>query len=189
MRGRYEGRDLAGIVLISDGAATGGFDEDSGDGAVRDFLRSLDTRVHTVWAARDGLKDVAVAKVNADEFAFVRTVVRIDAVIRTTGLPARQVPVTLSTDGQPLRQKLVDLPAGDHDVTVTFEVTPPRVGRYVYEISGAGRARRGGDDEQHAQLRRPRDPRQDPRAPGRRRSRRGTCARCARCSRATRTSI
>jgi len=135
IRSHYEGRDLAGIVLISDGASTGGFDEDSGDGAVRDFLRSLDTRVHTVWAARPGLKDVAVAKVMADEFAFVRTVVRIDAVIRTTGLPARQVPVTLSTDGQPLRQKLVELPAGDHDVTVTFEVTPPRVGRYVYEVS------------------------------------------------------
>jgi uncharacterized membrane protein len=135
IRSHYEGRDLAGIVLVSDGAATGGFDEDSGDGAVRDFLRSLDTRVHTVWAARPGLQDVAVAKVMADEFAFVRTVVRIDAVIRTTGLPARQVPVTLSTDGQPLRQKLVDLPAGDHDVTVTFEVTPPRVGRYVYEVS------------------------------------------------------
>ncbi|HUJ60125.1 MAG TPA: glutamine amidotransferase [Kofleriaceae bacterium] len=134
VRGRYEGRDLAGIVLISDGAGTGSFDEDSGDGAVHDFLRSLDTRVHTVWAARDGLKDVAVAKVMADEFAFVRTVVRIEAVIHTTGLPARQVPVTLSTDGQPLRQKMVDLPAGDHDVHVTFEITPPRVGRYVYEI-------------------------------------------------------
>ncbi len=88
-----------------------------------------------MWAARDGLRDVAVAKVMADEFAFVRTVVRIEAVIRTTGLPARQIPVTLSTDGQPLRQKLVDMPAGAHDVAVTFEVTPPRVGRYVYEIS------------------------------------------------------
>ncbi|MBA3458404.1 MAG: hypothetical protein H0T46_00465 [Deltaproteobacteria bacterium] len=135
IRSRYEGRDLAGIVLISDGAATGGFVEDSGDGAVRDFLRSLDTRVHTVWAAREGLKDVAVAKVMADEFAFVRTVVRIDAMIRTTGMPARQIPVTLSTDGQPLRQKLVDLPSGDREVKVTFEVTPPRVGRYVYEVS------------------------------------------------------
>jgi uncharacterized membrane protein len=134
VRSRYEGRDLAGIVLVSDGAATGSFDEDSGDGAVRDFLRSLDTRVHTVWAARGGLKDVAVAKVMADEFAFVRTVVRIEAVIHTTGLPARQVPVTLSTDGQPLRQKMIDLPAGEHDVAVSFEVTPPRVGRYVYEI-------------------------------------------------------
>ena len=135
LRGRYEGHDLAGVVLISDGAATGSFDEDSGDGAVRDFLRSLDTRVHTVWAARDGLRDLAVARVMADEFAFVRTVVRIEAIIHTTGLPAMQVPVTLSTDGQPLRQKLVDLPGGDHEVAVTFEVTPPRVGRYVYEVS------------------------------------------------------
>ncbi len=135
VRSRYEGRDLAGIVLVSDGAATGSFDEDSGDGAVRDFLRSLDTRVHTVWAARDGLKDVAVAGVMADEFAFVRTVVRIEAVIRSTGLPARRVPVTLSTDGQPLRQKEIDLPGGTQEVKVTFEVTPPRVGRYVYEIS------------------------------------------------------
>jgi uncharacterized membrane protein len=134
VRGRYEGHDLAGIVLISDGAATGSFDEDAGDGAVRDFLHSLDTRVHTVWAARAGLRDVAVARVMADEFAFVRTVVKIEAVIHTTGMPERQVPVTLSTDGQPLRQKMVELPAGDHDVTVTFEITPPRVGRYVYEI-------------------------------------------------------
>jgi uncharacterized membrane protein len=135
VRGRYEGRDLAGIVLISDGAATGSFDEDSGDGAVRDFLRSLDTRVHTVWAAREGLRDVAVAKVMADEFAFVRTATKIDAVIRTTGLPARRVPVTLSLDGEPLRQKTIDLPAGEHEVTVSFEVMPLRVGRYVYEIS------------------------------------------------------
>lgn len=135
VRGRYEGRDLAGVILLSDGASTGGLGADAGDGALRDFLRSLETRVHTVWAARRGLRDVAVAKVMADEFAFVRTVVRIDAVIRTTGLPARKVPVTLSTDGQPLRQKVVDMPAGDHEVTVTFEVTPPRVGRYVYEVS------------------------------------------------------
>ena len=135
VRARYEGRDLAGVVLISDGASTGSFKEDAGEGAVRDFLRGLETKVHTVWAARAGLKDVAVAKVMADEFAFVRTVVRIEAVIRTTGLPARTVPVTLSTDGQPLRQKYVELPAGEHEVTVSFEVTPPRVGRYVYEIA------------------------------------------------------
>lgn len=134
VREHYEGHDLAGIVLISDGAATG-FDDDAGDGAMRDFLRALDTRVHTVWAARDGLKDVAVARVVADEFAFVRTVLRIEAVIHTTGLGARRVPVTLSTDGQTLRRKMIDLGAGDRDIKVTFEVTPPRVGRYVYEVS------------------------------------------------------
>ena len=30
---------------------------------------------------------------------------------------------------------MIELPGGDKDVTVTFEVTPPRVGRYVYEVS------------------------------------------------------
>lgn len=134
VRARYEGHDLAGVVLISDGAATDDFGDDKGAGAVRDFLRSLDTRVHTVWAARPGVRDVAVARVLADEFAFVRTVVRLEAVIRSTGYGPRRVLVSLSSDGQVMRQKFVDLPA-DGSASVVFEVTPPRVGRYLYEIS------------------------------------------------------
>jgi hypothetical protein len=132
VRARYDGRDLAGVVLLSDGAATG--DINDGDGAIRDFLRSLDTRVHTVWMARPGLKDVAVERVDADEFAFVRTVVRIEAVIRSTGYPARRVQVALAADGKVERQKWVELPA-EGTATVSFEVTPPRVGRYLYEIA------------------------------------------------------
>ncbi len=134
VRARYDGRDLAGVVLVSDGSGTGDFDVDTGDGALRDFLRSLETRVHTVWAARPGLRDVSVAKVAADEFAFVRTVVRIEAVIRSTGYPARAVTVSLASDGEVVRQKQVELPA-DGEATVVFEVTPPRVGRYLYEVS------------------------------------------------------
>ena len=134
VRARYAGLDLAGILLLSDGAATGALDEGDGDGALRDFLRSLDTRVHTVWTARRGLKDVATAGVRADELAFVRTVVRIEATLRATGYGARRVMVTLSSDGKPLRQKSVEIPA-DGEATVSFEVTPPRVGKYVYEIA------------------------------------------------------
>ena len=133
VRTRYDGRDLAGVVLVSDGAATGDLD-DKGDGTVRDFLRSLDTRVHTATPVRPGLRDVAVKQVLADEFAFVRTVVRIEAVIRSTGYGPRRVLVNLAADGQVTRQKYVDLPA-DGTATVVFEVTPPRVGRYLYEIS------------------------------------------------------
>ncbi len=134
VRARYDGRDLAGVVLISDGAGTGDFDADRGDGALRDFLRSLDTRVHTVWAARPGIHDVAIARVMADEFAFVRTVVRFEAVIRSTGYGPRTVTVALSSDGAVVRQKDVELAPGG-ETTVVFEVTPPRVGRYLYEIS------------------------------------------------------
>ncbi|MCA9677402.1 MAG: hypothetical protein KC464_20425, partial [Myxococcales bacterium] len=134
VRARYDGKDLAGVVLISDGAGTDPESLGGGDGASRDFLRSLDTRVHTVWAARPGLRDVAVSRVLADEFAFVRTVVRLEAEIRATGYGPKRIQVTLSSDGHPLRQKWVDVPA-DGEATVAFEVTPPRVGRYVYEIA------------------------------------------------------
>lgn len=134
VRARYDGKDLAGVVLVSDGAGTDPESAGGDDGATRDFLRALDTRVHTVWAARQGLRDLAVARVLADEFAFVRTVVRLEAVLRSTGYGPQRVLVTLSSDGQALRQKYVDLPA-EGEATVTFEVTPPRVGRYVYEIA------------------------------------------------------
>jgi uncharacterized membrane protein len=135
VRARYQGPDLAGIVLISDGIGTGDFAGGAGSGAGRDFLRSLEARVHTAWSARPGLKDVAIARVLADEFAFARTVVRVEAVVRTTGYGGRRIPVVLSSDGKPLRRKWVDLPAGEQEVRVEFEFTPAKVGKYVYEIT------------------------------------------------------
>jgi uncharacterized membrane protein len=133
VRARYDGRELAGVVLVSDGVATGGFSVE-GEGATRDFLHSLDTRVHTVWAGRSGLKDVAISQILADEFAFVRTVVRVEAVVRSTGYGKRRIPVTLSSEGKDLRQKWVDIEPGG-SAKVVFELSPPRVGKYVYEIS------------------------------------------------------
>jgi uncharacterized membrane protein len=135
VRARYQGSDLAAIVLISDGIGTGDFAEGAGVGAARDFLRSLESRVHTAWAARPGLKDVAVSRILADEFAFARTVVKVEAVMRSTGYGARRIPVTLSSDGRALRRKWVDLGSGEQEVRVEFEFTPAKVGKYVYEIA------------------------------------------------------
>ncbi len=119
IRGHYEGRDLAGIVLISDGASTGGFDEDSGDGAVA-RLPAL-----ARYPGPHGVGRPPRPARRRGRQGHGRRV-RVRAHRRAGrrgdphhGLPARQVPVTLSTDGQPLRQKLVDLPAGEHDVRVT----------------------------------------------------------------------
>jgi uncharacterized membrane protein len=133
-RARYEGRDLAGVVVLSDGVPTGRFLDGAGDGASIDFLHSLDTHVHTAWIGKPGLKDVAVAKLLADEFAFVRTAVKVEAVIRATGYEKRRIPVTLSSEGRQLRQKWIDIGPGATTTTVSFEFTPARVGKFVYEI-------------------------------------------------------
>ena len=141
-RSRYDGPDLAGIVLLSDGIPTGGFasllpnsNSTAGAGAAKTFLRELDTKVHSLWVGRKGLRDVAMARVLADEFAFVRTVVKVEAIIRATGYARRRIPVTLSSDGVAMRQKWVTIGPGETKTHVAFEFTPPRVGKYVYELS------------------------------------------------------
>jgi uncharacterized membrane protein len=135
VRARYDGRELAGVVLISDGVPTGRFADGVADGSARDFLADLGVRVHTVWVGRRGLADISVARVEADDFAFVRTAVRIDAVIRQSGLPPRDVVVTLERDGAPVKTVTVHLGEGDAEARASFEIVPERIGKFVYRIS------------------------------------------------------
>ncbi len=134
VRKRYKDDELAGIVVVSDGVVTGDLAK-IGMGEFQDFARELDAPVHTVWAARPGLKDLSVAEVRADEFAFVRTVTRVEAVIQATGYGKRRIPVTLSSEGKAMRRKWVDVGPGETTVAVAFEFTPPRVGKFVYKVS------------------------------------------------------
>ncbi len=134
VRKRYKSDELAGLVVISDGVVTGALAE-IGMGEFRDFIRELDVPIHSVWAARPGLKDLAIAEVHADEFAFVRTVTRVEAVIHATGYDKRRVPVTLSSEGKAMRRKWVEVGPGDSTISVAFEFTPPRVGKFVYKVS------------------------------------------------------
>ena len=137
VRSRYRGQDLAGVVLISDGVATGEFGSGAQDsaGETEAFLRALDAPVHTLMSATPGLVDLAVAEVFADEFAFVRTVFKVDATIRSSGTGAARIKVTLLGDGRAMRSKWIDLPAGGGDTKISFELTPGKLGRFVYEIS------------------------------------------------------
>ncbi len=137
-----------------------------GRGTLRDFLAGSTPACTRCGPGRAGLRDVAVARVLADEFAFVRTVVRVEVVIRATGYDSRRIPVTLSSEGQVLRQKWVDIGPGDSEVPVIFEVTPPRVGKLRLRDRHARRRGRGSGREQPARVRAARHPRQDPRAAG-----------------------
>ncbi|MBI4511919.1 MAG: hypothetical protein HY698_19960 [Deltaproteobacteria bacterium] len=135
IRARYEGADLAGIVLVSDGVPTGRFADGVGDGGSKDFLSSLQARVHAAWVGRTGLKDLAVLRVESDELAFVRTVFKVEAVVRATGLGAQDVPVSLKRDGQVIKQAHVQVGGDTPLARVVFEIVPERVGKYFYEVS------------------------------------------------------
>jgi len=136
-RARYEGRDLAGILLFTDGVDTGRLATGLGNDDA-DFVRSLGAPVHGAWVGRRGLFDVAVARVLADEFAFVRTAIKVEAVVRVEGakrLAGRALPVTLRRDGEIVDTASVTVEADQVDYRVSFAITPERVGKYVYEIA------------------------------------------------------
>ncbi len=145
MRTRYEGRDLAGAIVISDGVDNGrlgqGLSATGLDTESLDFLKSMDAPVHTAWVGHPGLHDVAVARVLADDFAFVRTAVQIEAVVRVIGAEGAQdwvgrtLPITLKRDGAAIRTADITVEAGKTDYRVAFNFTPERVGKYLYEIS------------------------------------------------------
>ena len=135
LQGRYAGRDLGAVVIVSDGIDTGRIGRGSLDGETRKTLQALGAPVHTVFIGEPQLRDLSIAAVLADDFAFVRTPVKLEAVLRATGLARRQVEVTLTRDGRLMDVRSVTLDSDDVETKVSFDWTPDRPGNFVFEIA------------------------------------------------------
>ena len=102
LRTRFAGRDLGAVVLLSDGIDTGRIGRGPLDADTRKTLEALGAPVHTVLVGEADLRDLSVAAVLADDFAFVRTPVKLEALIRHSGLGGRVIEVSLLRDGREL---------------------------------------------------------------------------------------
>jgi uncharacterized membrane protein len=138
---RYEGQELGGIVILSDGIDLGPLGrrvkrgEPLDEGTIAQ-LKRLKAPIHTIAAARaDGLKDLAVARVVRDDFAFVHNKVSVDVELQALGLPPQSIPVELRRDGEVLQRKIVELTAEKTSYSVTFELVPRRIGKEIYTVS------------------------------------------------------
>jgi uncharacterized membrane protein len=134
LRTRFAGRDVGAVVVISDGIDTGRIGRGPLDADTRRTLDALAAPVHTVFVGEQELRDLSVATVLADDFAFVRTPVKLQAVLRHSGLGGRMVDVSLLRDGRLLDVKAVRLVDERLQETVTFDFTPDHPGNYVFEI-------------------------------------------------------
>lgn len=135
LRGRYAGRDLGGVVIVSDGIDTGRVGRGPLDGETRKTLAALEAPVSTVLVGERELRDLSVAAVLADDFAFVRTPIKLEAVIRHSGLGNRQVEVTLTRDGRLVDSKAVHLRGAASEQKISFDYTPDHPGNVVFEIA------------------------------------------------------
>ncbi len=149
VRQRFEGRDLAGVVLFSDGLDNGRLSAGQSepkpgqlslDADTQEFLRALDVPVHTVAVGKPGLRDIALTRVLADQFAFARTSVEVEARLQVFGAKAagwggRHLPVTLRRDGVPILTVDIEVQPEQREYRVIFPFTPDRVGKFLYDIS------------------------------------------------------
>ncbi|MBN2573497.1 MAG: hypothetical protein JXP73_02940 [Deltaproteobacteria bacterium] len=134
LRTRFAGRDLAAVVLVSDGIDNGRIGRGPLDADTRKTLEALAAPVHTVRVGEPELRDLSVAAVLADDFAFVRTPVKLEAVLRHSGLGGRVVEVSLLRDARTIAAKAVLLRKESAQEKVLFDFTPDRPGNYVFEI-------------------------------------------------------
>ncbi len=134
LRTRFGGRDLGAVVLISDGIDNGRIGRGPLDADTRKTLEALAAPVHTVFIGEEKLRDLSVAAVLSDDFAFVRTPVKIEAVLRQSGLGGRMVEVSLLRDGRLIDAKAVLLRENSAQERVVFDFTPDHPGNYVFEI-------------------------------------------------------
>jgi uncharacterized membrane protein len=135
LQGRYAGRDLGAVVVVSDGIDTGRVGRGPLDGETRKTLLALGAPVHTVFIGEPSLRDLSIAAVLADDFAFVRTPLKLEAILRATGLSGRQIEVTLTRDGRLQDVRSVTLDSDEVETKVTFDWTPDRPGNFVFEIA------------------------------------------------------
>ncbi len=121
-----EHEDLGAVVVVSDGADRSGFDVDE--------LARGGVRVHTVAVSEEGLRDDAIARVEADPVGFLRRTARVRVLVRSMGGAGGPIPVTLRRDREVVHEVAVEVPPGG-EATVEIPFVPTRMGRAVYRVS------------------------------------------------------
>jgi len=135
LKKRTPRKDLAGVVLVSDGADNGRLAGGTLTAAARTFFSELGAPVHTALAGGGAIKDLAVAELHVDHFAFVRNAVRVEADLLALGVDQPTVTVTLQAAGAVVAQTTVALRPGKTRYRARLEFVPQRVGKFVYTVS------------------------------------------------------
>jgi uncharacterized membrane protein len=132
--------ELGGIVIISDGIDTGAIGRrvtrgEKLDQRTRELLDELDVPINTLSAAdSDGIKDVAVARVRHDDFAFVHNKTSVEVELQVVGMGDTSFPVSLRREGDLVQTRKVDVEPGKTRYEIDFEFVPKKLGKEIYSV-------------------------------------------------------
>jgi uncharacterized membrane protein len=137
LRARYGNQSLGAVVLLSDGIDTTHAGRAARlDTETRAVVRALDAPIYAFTLPDDGaLKDLAIADVAFNPFAFLMNATTLDAVVRVHGYEGGRVTVRLLDGSKELAVQTVSITPGRTDLPVSFEYVPQRLGRAVYTVA------------------------------------------------------
>ena len=126
---RFQGRPLAGVLLLTDGNAT-----DLANGAVPD-LRGLPPIYPVVIGRRDSVQDIAVQQVAVSQSSFEDAPVTLQADIVASGYRGRPVVArVVDRTGKTVQEQTADARGDGESIAFRFQMKPEQTGLSFYQV-------------------------------------------------------
>ncbi|UOQ82768.1 VWA domain-containing protein [Hymenobacter sp. 5414T-23] len=126
IREGYEGRNLAGVVLASDGLVNQGRAPQYTDYNFPIYALGLGDTI--------AKKDLSLPQLTYNRVAFSGNQFPVEAEVAYDGFAGQVATVVLRENGRVLQTKRVNLPAGQRRTKTTFLITAPAPGKRRYEV-------------------------------------------------------
>ncbi|MBI2890038.1 MAG: hypothetical protein HYY13_04550 [Nitrospirae bacterium] len=127
--------NVTGVLLFTDGVDRSGLRERLERDDRPLALERAPVPVTAIGFPRPSrVRDLSIEDVEAQEFAFVRTGIRVKARLKARGLDLDAVPVTLRREGEVYSAQSAALDRSG-EAEVVFELQPAEVGEAVYSVS------------------------------------------------------
>ncbi len=145
----YREKPLAGLLLVTDGIDTLNIEKKkklskkrSGSQKISRRMQNFVQRlakwhvpVHLVVPSPpSALRDIAVADIYGDAFAFLHNTATIEVKIIVRGFPSAKIPVSLYREGKLLKSTLIYTQEKRRHYIVSFKFKPRKPGKFIYSI-------------------------------------------------------
>lgn len=128
------GRPLAGMIVASDGADNSALSEGMNSSATEQ-LKKLSAPIFTLAVGAAAQKDLAIERLRVDDFAFVRSPVKLSVRVSARGFGKQTVPLTLKREGQTIAEQVVVLDGKSPYVETEISFVPDRTGKFAFTVS------------------------------------------------------
>ncbi len=126
---RFQGRPLAGVLLLTDGNAT-----DLANGALPD-LRGLPPIYPVVIGRRDAVRDIAVQQVHVSQSSFEDAPVSLQADVTATGFRGQPIVAKLvDREGKTVQEQTADARGDGEALAFRFQLKPEHQGLSFYQV-------------------------------------------------------